>query len=287
MLDRISFVVGEALIALRRNAFMTFSAITTVAIAMYLLGGLGFLYISLAKGTQSLGTKFEIYVYLKPSVTPKNIQETAQAIREIDGVGTVSWIPRDKAWALWKAQEPDLTEGIDENPLNDSYKVTLSNLDRSETVVESIRNLPAVLPDHVEYLQKEQRMMNQILRFIGWLSSAGVLLMLIAGILIYNTIRQAMLARSLEIRIMRLVGASRATIGVPFLLEGLIHGAVGGAIAALFVRITDAAVAQQLNASLQVKIPEFPTLQFTALCAGIGATYGVVCSLLALRYRHQ
>lgn len=288
MFDRISFVVGEAFIALRRNAFMTFSAITTVAIALYLLGGLGYLYVCLAKGTSELGSKFEIYVYLKPNVTPKAIQETATAIREMEGVKSVNWIPKDKAWALLKSQEPDLAGGIDGNPLPDSYKVMLSDLSRSETIVESVRNLPAVIPDHVEYLQKEQLFFNQILRFIGWLSSAGILLMLIAGILIYNTIRQAILARTLEIRIMRLVGASRATIGIPFLLEGVTHGAVGGSIAALFVWLTNEAIANQIRTNLSgASVPAFPVTQFVATFAGVGAVYGVVCSLLALRHRKQ
>lgn len=287
MFDRITFVIGEALIALRRHSFMTFSAITTVAISLYLLGGLGYLYISLSKFTTTLGSKFEIYVYLKPGTDTKTISETADAIRKMDGVASVNWLPRDKVWALQKKQEPELTSGIDVNPLPDSYKVILKDLGKGDNVVESVRTLPAVVPDAVEYFQYEQRLVNEALKFIGWLSSAGLLLLLIAGILIFNTVRQAIQARALEIRIMRLVGASRITIGVPFLIEGIIHGAIGGSIGALFVWLTQRAIADRLRSSMQVAIDAFPASQMVAILALTGAAYGVVCSLLALRYRYQ
>lgn len=286
MLDRLSFVIGEAITALRRNSFMTFSAITTAMVALYLLGGLGYAYVNVAKVTRSVGSKFEMYVYLKQGTDTKTIGDTANAIRKLPGVGEVSWIPRDKAWALTKQEQPGITAGIDENPLPDSFKISLSDLSKGDAIEEGVRTIPAIDPNHIERFAKEERLVNEILKLIGWLSSAGVLLLLIAGILIFNTIRQAIFARRLEIRIMQLVGASRPMIAIPFLLEGLIHGAVGGSIAALFVWITNHAVDLRVQASLNTSLPHFPAAQVTGVLAAIGAVYGVICSGLALRFRN-
>ncbi|AIE84059.1 cell division protein FtsX [Fimbriimonas ginsengisoli] len=287
MLDRISFVIGEAMIALRRNGFMTFSAITTVAIALYLLGGLGYLYVNVDQSTRNISSKFEIYVYLRPGTEFKAITETAEAIRKIDGAGVVSWIPKDKAWALLKQQDPDTTAGIEDNPLPDSYKVTLTDLGKGDAVAEAIKELPAVQPDGVKYFGEEQRLVNGILNLIRWLSSAGALLLVIAGILIFNTIRQAILARRTEIRIMQLVGASRPMIYIPFLLEGLVHGVIGGSLAAGFVWLTNHAVEIWVYDKLNKALPIFPTSQVLMIFAAAGAVYGVFCSAIALRLRNQ
>lgn len=287
MLDRISFVFGEAIIALRRNSFMTFSAITTVAIALYLLGGLGYLYIRVDEATRSIGSKFEMYVFLKPGTDFKGITDTAEGMRKLPGVGVVSWMPKDKQWALLKQQEPDVTSGIDENPLPDGFKVTLTDLSKADQVADSIKALPAVQPDRVQHFGEEERLVNGILDLIRWLSSAGILLLGIAGILIFNTIRQAILSRRTEIRIMRLVGASRPMVAIPFLLEGLFQGVIGGALASGAVWITNRMISVWTAEKLNTPLPEFPSRMILLIFAVAGAGYGVICSGLALKFRNR
>jgi cell division transport system permease protein len=214
-------------------------------------------------------------------------------------VATVNWIPRDKAWARLKQQQPQMTEGID-NPLPDAFKVTLSTLERTDEIAEEIRQLPAVNPgDGVKYMSVEQNVVQGWIRFIQWLGSIGLLLFIIAGILIYNTIRLAAIARRTEVRIMRLVGASRATVAIPFLLEGLLQGAVGGALSAMFVwggwRILTDTLAKTKNVTeLQAVVnpeagssPAFPLMLIVWGLTGLGAVYGVICSLIALRIRPE
>ncbi|MGV3615625.1 MAG: cell division protein FtsX [Fimbriimonas sp.] len=298
MFDRLTFVVGEAFQNLRRHGFMTFSAIAVVAISLTIIGGLGFVYASALDFASTVPGRFNMYVLLKDGTTQTQISQTAGVIRDIPGVGTVNWIPRDKAWARQRQQNPELTEGI-ENPLQDAYKVTLKDLGRTEAVADAIRQLPAVDTDGVQYASTEQQVVQRWLRFLQWVGSIGVLLFIIAGILIYNTIRLAAIARRTEVRIMRLVGASRATVAIPFLLEGLLEGAVGGALSAFFVWggwriLTDqfsrmASVPElQTFATTQAPAPAaFPmTIAFAGLTA-LGAVYGLLCSSIALRIRPE
>jgi len=86
--------------------------------------------------------------------------------------------------------------------------------------------MPEVAPEGgVVYLKAEQNFLEKTLYFIRWLGLVfGGLLFLTGGILIYNAIHMAVLARRVEIRIMRLVGASQLTIRIPFLIEGLCKG---------------------------------------------------------------
>jgi cell division transport system permease protein len=296
--DRVAFVIGEAFQNLRRHGFMTFSAIAVVAISLTIIGGLGFVYASALDFAQTVPGRFNMYVLLKDGTSQSQISQTAGVIRAIPGVGTVNWIPRDKEWARQRQKNPELTEGI-ENPLPDAYKVTLKDLGKTEQVADAIRQLPAVDTDGVQYASAEQQVVQRWLRFLQWVGSIGVLLFIIAGILIYNTIRLAAIARRTEVRIMRLVGASRATVAIPFLLEGLLEGAVGGVLSAFFVWggwriLTDefsrmAPVTElQTFATTQVAAPAaFPLMiAFVGLTA-LGAAYGLLCSAIALRIRPE
>lgn len=284
MLDRISFLVGEALTGLRRNGYMTFSAITTVAISLYLLGGLGFAYLKASAYTKSIPSKFEIRVFFKDGTDLKSISECARQIRSMPGVAVVNLVPKAKAWAKYRSEHPDLTRGID-NPFPDALKVTLMDLSRGDELEQSIRSLTAVAPDGIQRLAAEQRLVEQLIKILGWLSSAGVLLLGIAGILIFNTIKMAILSRRIEIRIMQLVGASRFTMGFPFLLEGLFQGLIGGILAAGFVWATYGTIGYRLHQSLDVTWPRFPTGPVIVTLATSGGVFGAACSVLALRFR--
>jgi cell division transport system permease protein len=297
--DRITFVIGEALQNLRRHGFMTFSAVAVVAISLALIGGLALTYKSALDFAQRVPGQFSMNIVLRDGTTQTEITQTAAAIRKFRGVETVNWIPRDKAWARLKQQQPEMTEGID-NPLPDAFKVTLNTLERTDEIADEIRQLPSVDPtDGVKYMSVEQNVVRGWIRFIQWLGSIGILLFIIAGILIYNTIRLAAIARRTEVRIMRLVGASRATVAIPFLLEGLLQGAVGGALSAMFVwggwRILTDTLAKTKNVTEMQAVmspeaaatPVFPLALIVWGLTGLGAVYGVLCSLIALRIRPE
>src|SRR5580700_2917825 len=99
MLDRFAFVFGEAWIALRRNGYMTFAAVSTVAVSLFLLGGLGYSYMRAVDYARSSPAKFDTRVFLLPGTYKETISATAKQIRQIPGVGSFAWIPRANAWA--------------------------------------------------------------------------------------------------------------------------------------------------------------------------------------------
>lgn len=265
---------------------MIFAAIATATLALFLIGGLGFLYLQAKTAAGRLTGLFEMRVFMKEGTTYKQITETAGQIREIPGVGTVSWIPRDKAWELEKKKNPDLTAGID-NPLPDAFKVTVKELARGDAIVAAIRKLPTVEPEGgVQYLSKEARFVDtwaQRLQAVGG-PLAGILL-LIAAILIYNTIRLTVISRRLEVRVMSLVGASRFVIQAPYMIEGVVYGTIGGLLAALLLYVSQIGVGLWLRSSTS----PFPFTQSVEILCLAGGIFGLLCSVVAvkvpLRYR--
>jgi cell division transport system permease protein len=289
MFDKLTFVLGEALTAMRRNGFMTFAAITTAAVSLFLIGGASYAYIKAVQYADTIPGKFDMRVFLRSGTNPADISTTANAIRSIPGVDKVYWMPKDKVWELEKQRNPSLTEGI-EDPLPDSFKVTISDLGKGDEIADRIGGLKSVDPNGgVQYLKDEQAAVDQGIRILKWLGVAvGGLLLLTSGVLIFNAIRLAVLARQLEIRIMRLVGASPATVFVPFILEGVAQGALGGLLASVLIFGAHRQLGLYLQTlTAQASLPPFP-IWTAMLWLGItGALYGFVCSFLSLKTRYD
>lgn len=293
MFDRLEFLLGEALVAMRRNFLMTFAAISTAAVALFLLGGLAYIYLRVSQFASDVSGKFEMRVWLKekpadangPAITftAKDIPPIISRIRAVKGVKTAVWVPKEKEWEKMKQDDPRMTQGIEINPLGQSFKVVLSDLSVAGSVEDEISGMKEV--EDVLYLKDEQEMTDQALGFVRWMGGGlGSILIITAAILIYNAIRLTILARRREIRIMQLVGASKFTVRTPFLIEGLIQGAVGGTIAALLIRAAQSVIERQTEAMhFTMHIPTFPTGFAIALLATIGGLFGMLCSYLAIR----
>lgn len=284
MLDRLTFVIGEAFIALRRNGFMTFACISTVAVSLFLLGGLGYSYMRAVDYAKSIPGKFDMRVYLRPGTNAKAISEAAKQIRSLDGVSSVAWIPKEKAWAREQKMDPANTMGID-NPYPDGFKITITRLRDGDRVAEQIKALPSVDPDPgVIYLKDEQHLIDEGLQVMRWLGTfiAG-LLFFTAGILIFNAIKMTITHRRREIRIMQLVGASRFMVRFPFLIEGMVQGILGGLVAATMLGGAQHVFQRFLmDLDARVQISVFPYgFAFAVLC-GAGGAYGFLCSWLAV-----
>ncbi|MBI3722189.1 MAG: hypothetical protein HY248_06505, partial [Fimbriimonas ginsengisoli] len=111
MFDRLEFLFGEATMALRRNVLMALAAITTVAVSLFLIGGLGYVYFRIDEYARTLPGKQEMRVFLRSGAPYAQITETAKQIRAMPGVASAVWMPKEKVWEKERLQHPDLTEG--------------------------------------------------------------------------------------------------------------------------------------------------------------------------------
>ncbi|MFN3728545.1 MAG: cell division protein FtsX [Fimbriimonadaceae bacterium] len=285
MLDRIDFMLSEAWTAFRRNGWMTFAAISTCAVALFLIGGLGYVYLRTQEYATGLAGQFEMRVFLKDDLTKEQISDVAAKVRGLDGVKSAVWIPKENAWSTFQKEYPELSEGI-ENPYPDSLKVVLTDIAKGDSVAASIATMPEVAEkDAVQYLKEEQQFLAQSLAILRWIGvGLGGLLFLTGGVLIYNAIRLTIVARRRELKIMSLVGASYGTIRLPLLIEGFVQGALGGILAGVLLELCQQMIRAKV-AELSV-LGEFQPvpLQFgVILLGGIGAVYGLLCSASAVR----
>jgi cell division transport system permease protein len=289
MLDRLEFILSETFTALRRNPLMTISAVNTAAIALVILGGLGYAYLSLRSQLEQLPEQFQLTFSITPGTELSEISATAESLRRLDGVGRVVLLPKDVEWEKWRRRKGTFEDTRDiENPLPDQLLVTLSDLEKAEGVRSEIETLPTYLrEDGIRDAKEERRRVTALLEFVRWSGIVlGVITFFTAGALILNSVHLTVIARQQEIRIMRLVGATNSRIRWPFLLEGGMQGAMGGILAGLLLWLLAWYLSKRSNeitGPLLSTGEHFPAIRVTLFLAGVGAILGMLAAAVSVR----
>jgi cell division transport system permease protein len=254
---RFGFFFREALRALRRNAVPSFAAVATVLVTVLVLG----VFIPVVQATtgaaNEIREKVLVDVYLKGDATDADIARVRTRIeRETPGVGRVEFISKEEAIkAERKAGRGDFYDLLGSNPLPDLLRVTP---ERPEAIVQVRDALAPMSPsgertvidasidevkDRKENTDKILSATRVVKLTMGLLAA---LLALASLLLVANTIRLSMYARRREVEVMKLVGATDWFIRWPFVIEGVIVGALGGVCAILLLGVVKVSLVDPL-----------------------------------------
>lgn len=289
MSKAVRYAFEEALSGLLRRRVLTVVSVATIGASLGVFG----LFFSVARAggvlVESLASKVQVVVYLKPELKEAERAALVAKIRAQPVVKGVEERTSEEALARFKGLFPDLAaipEEIGETPFPPSVEVSLKpELAKSPIVlslIESWRRTEGV--DDVHY---DAILVNRLSAFVGLVRGLalvlGLVLAVASGFTIANVIRLSVYSREDEIEIMRLVGASKGFIRGPFLVEGSLSGAFGGLLASgllamVLRRVVEAMRGANLGATLA------PTLGSADVLAliGIGATVGLFGSFVSL-----
>lgn len=234
--------------------------------------------------TESVKVQFDsAQVYLVDGLSNTQIDEMQEKIEKIDGVKEVAFEDRDMALkkmkTSWK-ENGNLLDGLESNPLPDSYVVVLKNLSYSKPVVAALEKMEGV--EEVKYYQDIITKLMDVTRFIRTMGfSVITVLIAVSTFIIANTIKLAVASRRREINIMKYVGATNWFIRWPFLVEGTILGLLGALLAMLIIFLTYQYTYEMFTSRFYVLIAAYIVpvrsvmadlfLIFSVLGAGIGA----------------
>ncbi|MDQ4144588.1 MAG: permease-like cell division protein FtsX [Actinomycetota bacterium] len=287
---KISYFFSETATNLRRNLLMTVAAISTVAISLLLLGGVAILHMAVRNMTYSWEAKVEVSAYLSNDITEGEQQALQTEITELPQVQEVTYVSQEEALEEFKEifrGQPELYETLTEDSLPASLRIKLHDAEDTETVAALIRNRPGV--DDVRYggsIIKTLLRVNSLLRTITLV--LAIILMAAAAALIANTIRLGIFARREEIGIMKLVGATKWFIRIPFMLEGVFAALVGALIAGSIVLMANVFLFPKMGEAFQFLQQVFTftgteILQVLLALATGGVVVGLLGSGMALR----
>lgn len=233
---RLIYLVREALINVRYNRTTTLVAVATTAFTLACFGIFVLLYLNLKGATGSLKGDIKVILYLQDGLAEPGVADLQRRLRSEREVAAVAYVSKEQALADFRQQFPSeqhLLQGLGENPLPASFVVTLApESGSSESVrrwADRMRAVPGI--SHVQYSQEWIENLNALVRYleVGALI-VGTILSAATVAIIASTVRLALYARRDEIEILRLIGAGRMFIKIPYLLEGAVLGALGGAL---------------------------------------------------------
>ena len=293
---RLGFFLREALRALRRNAVPSFAAVATVLVTVLVLG----VFIPVVQATtgaaNEIRSKVLVDVYLKNDASAADIDRVRRIIeQDTPGVGRVQFISKEDALrAERKAGRGAYYDLLGSNPLPDLLRVTP---DKPEDIVRVRDALAPLSPSgrrtvvdaSIDEVQDRKENTDKILSAtrvvkltMGLLAG---LLALASLLLVANTIRLSMYARRREVEVMKLVGATDWFIRWPFVIEGVLVGAMGGVVAILLLAVVKVTLVDPLAKDFAL-IAAPDTMNFPLLIAvllGAAITVSALGSGLSLR----
>lgn len=283
------YIVRETMISLKRNSWMSFASIGTVAVSLFVLGMFLILVVNMNRMVASLESQVEISVYIKDEVSDSGIHALEERITQMQGVESVKYVDRETAMKRFRERLGDqqfLLDSLGEtNPLPNSFEVRVLRPDMVRTAAEAIAEMPGV--ETAKYGQDVVEHLFDITRLVRLFGLALMFVLAMATLfIISNTIRLTVFARRKEIAIMKYVGATDWFIRWPFLLEGIVLGCLGGIVAAIVLRGAYRVIAAKIYDTLAFfpLLPENPFLHYvTAAILICGMFVGALGSTISLK----
>lgn len=234
-----NYVLRETSANLTRNITLTVASILTVFVSLAIVGTT----VLVRQGAQNLTDRYqngvEFIVYVEPAISDADLAVVRKSLDDNPGIASHEYINKAQTYKefkkLFKGQDTMLENTRPEDlPTSFRVKPKDSSVESVKSLVDYYRKQPNVFD--VQAATEVIRQMKGMSDFVnnGLTVFAGFLLVA-SWLLILNTIRTAMFARRREIEVMKLVGATNWFIRVPFMLEGVIQGAIGGGLAIAFM----------------------------------------------------
>jgi cell division transport system permease protein len=235
----------EALTASRRAPLLSALGIVTIAFSLFAFGLFGLVAINIRRALEQVEERVEVRAFISDSTDIESVAAAMKDIGEFPEVARVDYLSKEQALARARKEMGEFADVFEAGVLPASIEVHLRAGMRSPAIVKSIADRIRTygFVDDVRYgeewVEKLYRLRN-IATVAG--IALGVAFAAVAVIIIGATIRMTVLARAKEISIMRLVGATDMFIRLPFLIDGLVKGVLGGLLALLFVWVANRVV---------------------------------------------
>jgi cell division transport system permease protein len=291
-MHRIIYFLKRAIRGIRGNPTVTLLSVITITVSLLTLGTFLLLYLNVRAAAATWGGDVQVVAYLAEGMGPDEVNPLSESISRLPEVSAVKYISREDALARFRGDlggQAGILDGLSRNPLPASLEVTLREGLRGPALVralaEKVRGMRGV-----EDVQYGEEWIAQYSAFMNFLRVLGLLLgaFLLAGsaFVVANTIRLAVYARREELEILSLVGASRPFIRIPFLIEGVLQGILGAALAVGILYGAYRTLEPRLATSLLLVAGRlhlsFLPVNAVLLLLGVGAAVGLVGSALSV-----
>ena len=266
--------IQNAMTAFRRSPLLSALSVTTIAFSLFAFGLFGLVALNIRDALQRIEERVEIRAFIADGTSIEMVTSVADEVSKYPEVLKVDIVTQEQALARARKELGEFSDVFDAQFLPASLDVRLKAGNRDPATVRSVVDRMRGF-EFVDDIRFGEEWITQLYRLRNIAGAAGITLGLafaaVAVIIIGATIRMAVLARSREISIMRLVGATDGFIRRPFLIEGSIKGVLGGLLALALTYMAMRLLEQYLH---------FDTAFFDRRLATLGVMFGALLGLL-------
>ena len=280
-MDKLLYLISEGFKNVWRHKMTTFTAVFSLFLALYFVGLLATAGENTKSILQYLRSKYKIEVFFKQDINYQSAKTISESILKIKGIRSSTVINKDDAVRIFQDQfGEDILSILGYNPLPISTVVNLKRksdqiLDVSP-IINEIKSLDGI--EEVRYqghlIKKIEKTYAKIMQYFPFL---GIVFILVAVLVIYNTVKLSIFARKDLINSLKLIGATKLFIQMPFIFEGLIDGVLASVIASPLIIGTINGINYMINnfSSWNIQLSIAPVLfLWLTLLSGIISVIG-------------
>jgi cell division transport system permease protein len=292
MINSVFYSIKQAFLQVSRNRAMSLASIFSISAMLLILGLFFIVVVNINMATEAAKQDYEtVQVYLTDEVTAEEARQMTESFDRIDGVSETQYLDKDKALQQWKAKWGDsgyLLDSLGNNPLPNSILITVSQLEAADQVVEEAARAEGI--EDVKYYKETVEKLLKITNFIqiGALIIM-VFLIVVAVVVVSNTIKLTVFARSREIAMMKYVGATNWFIRGPFLVEGMLIGMISALISVVIIAFTYSKISELIGQDVFIilstpMVPvSFMTINLISIFLSVGISIGACGSIISMR----
>lgn len=223
------------------NRSMSFSSISVLSACLLLIGISMMIIMNIQNLVQDVEKQNVVLAFVQDGADDTAVAKVGADLNAIEDVTSVEFVSKEAAYEEQLREfgvERELFDGVIENPLPDSYRVYVSNLEQFQDTLLKIKSV-----ENVSAVRESQDIVNQITTMQKSITAICVILVAVLGIvsmfIVSNTIKITMVSRKIDIQVMKSVGATSLFICWPFMIEGLIIGLISGAISLVLTVVVE------------------------------------------------
>jgi cell division transport system permease protein len=238
MINRLGYTLKQAFRQIYRNRAMSLASIFAITAMLLILGLFFILIINVNMAAESVKSDYNtIEIWLLDKTGTDEIETMVEGIKDWNDVTTVEFRSKEDALTILKERWGEsgyLLDGLQKNPLPNSIIITVADIEKSAAVAVKAESLEGI--EGVKYYKDT---VDKLIRITNGMQLAAIVIMIflviVSVVVVANTIKLTVFARSDEITIMKYVGATNWFIRGPFLAEGIMIGIISALVSVSLV----------------------------------------------------
>ena len=231
-LSRGGYLIREGFRSIGTHGFMSFASVTIIMACLIIMGSVSLLSVNIDALIKDLEDQNEVVAFVDESIEDENEARSLEsALTAVDNVSSAEFVSRDAAMDNFMSKyDSYLMEGIDETVFRHRFVIHLTDIALMAQTKADLEDIPGIakVNAHLEYADTFVTVRN-IVSVVSLVLT--VMLVFVSVFIMSNTIKLASFSRREEIAIMKMVGANNGFIRLPFVVEGLALGTMGGLLA--------------------------------------------------------